>query len=476
MRILQARGVGGIPGDKPSSSIQHNELSANGDIANSSEKDVVDMRKLGVKQETKRRFGLWTMLAFTATMMATWESAIPFFTTAFINGGGVSMIYGYILAFIGALATCASMAEMASMYPISGGQYHWVAILAPRGQAKFLSWLTGWLSTLGWQAAASTGTYLGGTIIQSLLVLNYPTYDPKRWQATLILYAVLVLTLFVNTVLIKLLPGLEGTVLVLHVVGFFLIMIPIVSLAPISSNSFVWTEFTNYSGYPSSGLSWLIGQSATAILFIGYDGACHMAEEVQNASTNVPRAMFFTIFLNGALGFATYIFMLYCFGNPSKALMSDYGLPFIEIFYNATGSKAGTTALISLLLAMYIFATFCFVASASRQAWAFSRDGGLPFSRFFRRVSLQPCQERLVARADSAFQIDTRWAIPLWTIGLTGVVNALLGLINIGSSQVFHFQIRLKRRTNTIIGSHSMPSYPSLSQVTYHRTLLPSFS
>jgi hypothetical protein len=38
-----------------------------------------------------------------------------FFTTAFLNGGGVSMIYGYILAFIGALATCASMAEMASM-------------------------------------------------------------------------------------------------------------------------------------------------------------------------------------------------------------------------------------------------------------------------------------------------------------------------------------------------------------------------
>ena len=31
-----------------------------------------------------------------------------FFVTAFVNGGGVSMIYGYILAFVGALATCAS--------------------------------------------------------------------------------------------------------------------------------------------------------------------------------------------------------------------------------------------------------------------------------------------------------------------------------------------------------------------------------
>ena len=80
--------------------------------------------------------------------------------------------------------------------------------------------------------------------------------------------------------------------------------------------------------------------------------------------------------------------MLYCFGNPAEALKFTYGLPFIEIFYNATSSKAGTTANISLLISMYIFATSGFLAAASRQAWAFSRDGGLPLSGIFRRVSI----------------------------------------------------------------------------------------
>lgn len=223
-------------------------------------------------------------------------------------------------------------------------------------------------------------------MIQSLIGLNDPTYTFPRWQCTLLMYAVLALCLFVNTVLVKLLPGLEGVILILHVVGFFAIMIPIVHLAPISTNAFVWTEFTNYSGYSSAGVSWLVGQSASAILFVGYDGACHMAEEVQNASINVPRAMFFTIFINGALGFATYIYILYCFGNPMDALNAPYPLPFIEIFLNAIQSKAGTTAIISVLLAMYVFATFGFIASASRQAWAFSRDNGLPFSRLFKKV------------------------------------------------------------------------------------------
>jgi choline transport protein len=292
------------------------------------------------------------------------------------------------------------MAEMASMYPVSGGQYYWVALLAPKRHAKFLSWMTGWLSTLGWQSAASTGTYLGGNIIQALLVLNIPDYEPKRWQGTLIMYAVLALTLLVNTYFVRLLPRLEGVVMILHIVGFFAVLIPIVHFAPISSNAFVWKQFTNISGYTSNGTSWLIGQAASAILFIGYDGACHMAEEVENAAMNVPRAMFFTIFVNGVLGFAAYIFILYCFGDPEETLGSPYGQPFIQIFNNALQSKVGTTVLTALLITLYVFATFGFVASASRQTWAFSRDNGLPLSKWLKRVrtysSLSSNIERVV--------------------------------------------------------------------------------
>lgn len=87
-----------------------------GEQSHSSSRDAADMANMGVKQETKRRFGFVTILGFTTSMMATWESALPFFTTAFVNGGGPTMLYGYIVAFLGALATCASMAEMASMY------------------------------------------------------------------------------------------------------------------------------------------------------------------------------------------------------------------------------------------------------------------------------------------------------------------------------------------------------------------------
>lgn len=84
--------------------------------------------------------------------------------------------------------------------------------------------------------------------------------------------------------------------------------------------------------------------------------------------------MFFTIFLNGALGFAMMISILYCIGDVDNALSTPTGWPFIEIFRNATQSNAGATAMTSILIAMIIFATFGYVASASRQLWAFARE------------------------------------------------------------------------------------------------------
>jgi choline transport protein len=113
-----------------------------------------------------------------------------------------------------------------------------------------------------------------------------------------------------------------------------------------------------------------------------------LAEEVKNASINVPRSMFFTIFLNGALGLSMMISILFCIGNVDDALATPTGYPFIEIFHNATQSNTGATAMASILVAMIVFATFGFLASASRQMWAFarkcnvvSREGTLTDSR-----------------------------------------------------------------------------------------------
>ena len=54
MRILAARkAAGAIDAEKSQSTAQTNELSYNGEFAGSTDHDAMDMRKLGVQQETK---------------------------------------------------------------------------------------------------------------------------------------------------------------------------------------------------------------------------------------------------------------------------------------------------------------------------------------------------------------------------------------------------------------------------------------
>ncbi len=98
--------------------------------------------------------------------------------------------------------------------------------------------------------------------------------------------------------------------------------------------------------------------------------------------------MVLTILLNGALGFAMIIAFLFTIGNMESALKNPTGYDFLYVFERATRSKAGATAMSGLLITMGMGATIGIMASASRQTWAFARDGGLPFSKYLSRVCL----------------------------------------------------------------------------------------
>jgi amino acid transporter len=46
-----------------------------------------------------------------------------------------------------------------------------------------------------------------------------------------------------------------------------------------------------------------------------------MSEEIENAALNVPRAIFTTMVLNGAMGLAMMIAILFCIGDAEKVLV-----------------------------------------------------------------------------------------------------------------------------------------------------------
>lgn len=59
--------------------------------------------------------------------MASWEVLLPLFGLVLVDGGTPLLFWGFIVQACGMLLVYASLAEMASMSPTAGGQYHWVS-------------------------------------------------------------------------------------------------------------------------------------------------------------------------------------------------------------------------------------------------------------------------------------------------------------------------------------------------------------
>jgi choline transport protein len=73
-------------------------------------------------------------------------------------------------------------------------------------------------------------------------------YSPKPYQAMLLGWAVLAFAVAINTVGSKTLAHFEGLILILHILGFFAILIPLVYLSDHNYAS-IFTTFVNTGGW-----------------------------------------------------------------------------------------------------------------------------------------------------------------------------------------------------------------------------------
>ena len=159
-------------------------------------------------------------------------------------------------------------------------------MLAPSWCRRFLSYMTGmpfmmhmhalrglmvlgWLILSGWQAFVASGCVLTATMIQGLIVIVHPTYESHPWHSVLLYWAVLLFAVFVNTTLAGLLPKLEGLILILHLAGFFAILVPLATLSHHNSASEVFDQFLNEGNWSTQGLSFMVGLLGNVFAFFG---------------------------------------------------------------------------------------------------------------------------------------------------------------------------------------------------------------
>lgn len=256
-------------------------------LTQSKDQDALELARTGKKPVLQRNFGLVSMTGFSCVLMCTWEGLLTGFVLGYDNGGSAGLIYGMFFNWIGVLSAFSVLGELSSMLPTAGGQDHWVSVLAPERSRRFFSYITGWLTVSGWIAAVATTSFFVATLIVATIQQDHPEYDTQPWHLTLIFWAILLLALVVNSLASKALPVLEVVVLIIHILGFFAIIIPLVYFSSHVSAHDVFTKFNNAGGWSTQTLSFFIGLQASALAFIGSDGAIHVSTCIQFATASL---------------------------------------------------------------------------------------------------------------------------------------------------------------------------------------------
>ncbi|WPG98162.1 Hypothetical protein R9X50_00094800 [Acrodontium crateriforme] len=383
--------------------------------------DERDMRRMGKHQELRRNFKLVGIIGFITILQATWESTLLANYFGLLNGGTAGVIWCTIATWLFMLCMIASLAECASIAPTAGGQYHWVSEFAPPSLQKSLSYVVGWCCCLGWIAGIPACAFQLAGLVQEMVLLGYPDANIQQlWQQTLIVFLFILLTVGFNIFFAHHLPLMEGIILFLHFFAFFAFLL-VLWIMPKTHQPAkeVFTTFYDGGGWGNIGLSCLVGLATPIWCFIGPDAGAHMSEELKDASLQLPRAMMWATCLNGIAGITMLITFCFCIDDLQDIVGPDASsYPIIQILYKVTNSYAATCLLGSFLVLLLFFSTITTIASASRSVWAFSRDGGLPYSSWI-------CQVR------------PEWEIPVSALLVCLVASLILSAINFGSNVAF---------------------------------------
>ncbi|KAL2839269.1 amino acid transporter [Aspergillus pseudoustus] len=373
--------------------------------------------------QVKKHLNGVTLLCLAFVICNSWAGIAGSLQLALLAGGPSTLIYSILVSTSAYLAISSSLAELASVYPTAGGQYHFTSILAPKKWRRGLSYACGILSLFSWLAIGVSVTIVSSQQLLALVSTGTSGFEVKRWHVFFCYEGFALLSVLYNTLLLKRNPWTHNIGFALTIVLFLVAFISLLVRAnPKQSHEFVWDTLLNFTGWPD-GVCFLIGLSTSCYMYIGVDASMHMAEECSNPERAVPRTMVGAIGIGFTTGFAYAVAQVYAIYNVEEIMLSSQWIPFLVL---EQGLRSRTFALV-LTAFTIVMALFIIIASqetSSRMVWALARDHGLVFSRHLEKI-------------------DSHLDVPIWGLFLVWLMTSLCGFLYLASQTAF----------NAIVGS-----------------------
>ncbi|KAH9238190.1 hypothetical protein K456DRAFT_1747782 [Colletotrichum gloeosporioides 23] len=347
--------------------------------------DDAILRAQGHAPALKRTFNTLATLGLGFSITNSWLSYASCFGQSMVYGGPQATVFGLIVACFVQWIVAAGMAEEASAFPSSGGQYHFTSILAPKKHKKFAAFSVGLLSIVGWWVITCSGLSNNVQSIMGMVQFVNPSFEPQRWQFYLVYLALLVATLSqvapIFTIPQRHIGKWTTLCLVLSILGYFIVTIVILTMCKSFQPASQIIKFDGASEWPN-GMAWFMSIGNAMYAFASLDAVIHIAEEMHHPGKEIPRVI-------------------------------------LEAFYQATGSNTAALGLQILLTILFYTCMPSQWITCGRLTWAFARDNGLPRSHYWT-------------------EIHSYYQFPVRTTLLSAAFCAIYGLLYVASTQAFN--------------------------------------
>ncbi|MGW7691091.1 amino acid permease [Streptomyces asiaticus] len=344
--------------------------------------DEQRLRELGYQPVLARRMGGFGNFAISFSVISILSGCMTLYGFGLDTGGPAVMMWGWVGVGLFVLCVGLALAEVTSAYPTSGALYY----MADRLGGRTWGWYTGWLNLLGLLGAIAGIDYGAALFTGALFNLQWG-FDPTPESTMLIFVCILLLHAALNLFGVRLVSVLNSVSVWWHLAGVAII-VGALAIVPSHHQSpeFVFTEFVNDTGWSNPLYVTAIGLLLAQYTFSGYDASAHLSEETSNASVYAARGIVRAIWVSWVAGFVLLAGLTFAIQDYAGTQGSATGVPPAQILIDALGT-GGATAMLLIVIVAQLFCGNAEVAAASRMVFAFSRDGALPGSRLWQRVS-----------------------------------------------------------------------------------------
>ena len=326
-------------------------------------------------QDFHRSMSLWANLALGFTYLSPLVGVYSLFAYSLTLGGPPAIWWIFIVG-SGQFLVALVFGEVVSQYPLAGGIYPWCRRLWGRRYAWIVAWVYLWAVIVTVTAVAE----FGGGFVAALFGIEA---TKEVGLATAV--GLLLLAMAFNYSGTHMLARVAQIGLAAELVGVVALGLYLLIFQRENSIS-VFFDSMGAGGSDAYIVTFFGASLAGLFLFYGFEACGGVAEEVDDPTRRIPRAMQLTILIGGVSGLFSYAGYVLAAPNLQAIVDGKVADPIPSILEDTLGVP-GSKVFLVIAVTAFVSCVLSLQAAGSRLLYSSGRDRMLPMSSWLAHMS-----------------------------------------------------------------------------------------